>query len=373
MSSLFAVVLIVCSCNTSMNINTSDISLEFTNKEMESSSILNNQKFVRLESPNKSSIIKSVNRLLCSDSLLFIVDKTSNKIASFDYDGKFIASTLNLIGHAKDEYVHLRDAAIDERHKKLYVCCDIPSQVLIMDYGFHVENCIKMKDLFLEIALDSTYLYALCPDLSDESKYDIRYYSKYNLTDSPNILIQQDKAIPKVEGMGKALNRSGEHIFACMPFDNTIYEISEGNILNSWHIDFGDKWINYSKNRKLKARKFLSANDDKHWVIQNIASSGKIIIFNSNQTNTFKVSIPTSNGHSYLRFKNNSIPFSNSWFIPTSGIYNVAFSIPSAQIVDYLNYYTNRNESLPDNPINASIQSVSIEDNPLIVLGNIVR
>lgn len=85
------------------------------------------------------------------------------------------------------------------------------------------------------------------------------------------------------------------------------------------------------------------------------------------------VSIPTDEGIGYLRFKNNSIPFSSSWFIPTTGKYDVAFSISPAQIVDYNDYYVRRNETMPANSINAIIQSTSIEDNPLIVLGNINR
>lgn len=47
---------------------------------------------------------------------------------------------------------------------------------------------------------------------------------------------------------------------------------------------------------------------------------------------------------------------------------DVSFSIPSVQIY----HYTSRNESLLDSPINAVIPSVSTEENPLVVLGNIV-
>lgn len=367
------VALMLCSCSTPVNVISSDVPVEFKNMELESSSILGKQRFVKLESPNKSAMIKGINRLLCSDSLLFIVDRANNKIVSFNYKGKFITSTLNLIGHAQNEYIHLRDAAIDEEHKQIYVYCDIPYQMLILDYDLHVKECIKMKDLFLEIALDSAYLYALCPDLIDESKYDVRCYKKEQLNGHPDILIQQNKAIPRVEGMGKTLNRSGSTILTCLPFDNTIYEMSDGKILNSWHVDLGNRWFDYSKCKQLKGRRFLSANEDKHWAIQNIISSGREIIFNSNLTNMFKVSIPTNEGVGFLRLRNNSIPFSNSWLIPTSGIYDVAFSIPSAQIVDYHNYYVSRNETMPDHPINSIIRSTSTEDNPLVILGNIIR
>lgn len=361
------------SCGTSMNIISSDIPIEFKDEELQSSSVLKTQRYVKLELSNQASIIKGINRLLCSDSLLFIVDKANNKIASFDYQGKYIASTLNLIGRAQKEYIHLLDAAIDEENQQLYVYCDIPYQMLILDYNLNVKECVKMEELFMEITLDSAYLYALYPNLTDRSRYEVRCYRKDNLTGEPEILLQQNKAIPKVEGMGKLLNRSGNSIITCLPFDNTIYEISNGKVLRCWRVDLGDRWFDYNKSKQLRGRKFLAANEDKHWTIQNIIASEKEIVFNTNLTNTFMVSIPTDEGIGYLRFKNNSIPFSSSWFIPTTGKYDVAFSISPAQIVDYNDYYVRRNETMPANPINAIIQSTSIEDNPLIVLGNINR
>ena len=371
--SSLSVALILCSCNTPMNFPSSEVHVKFPNTELESSSVLSKQEFVKLESSNQSAIIGGINRLLCSDSLMFIVDKANNKIASFDYRGQFVASTLSLIGHARNEYVHLLDAAIDLQNKQIYVYCDIPSQVLILDYDLRVKESIKMNDLILEIAVDSEYMYALCPNLTDETKYDIRCYKKDNLVGRPDILIVQDRAIPKVEGWGKVLNKCGEYIFTCLPFDNTIYKICCGKVINSWHVDFGDRWFDYSECKHLRGTGFLSANEEKHWIIQNIVSSKKEMIFNTNQTNTFKISISTNEGTGFLRFRNKFIPFSNSWFIPTSGVYDVAFSIPSSQIVDYRDYYIRRNKTMPDNSINSIIQTVSKEDNPLIVLGNIIK
>jgi len=356
-----------------MNVASSDVPVKFQTMELESSSVLSKQEYVKLESHDQAAIISGINRLLCSDSLLFVVDKANNKIVSFDYKGKFKTSTLSLIGHAQNEYVHMLDAAIDEKNERLYVYCDIPYQILIMDYDLKVKESVRMQDLFLEIAVDSEYLYALCPSLTDESKYDIRCYRKDCLTCPPDILIEQNMAIPRVEGIGKSLNRSGDGVFTCLPFDNVIYKICNGQVINSWHIDLGDRWFDYNKSKRLRGTGFLSANEEKHWTIQNIVSSEKKMIFNTNQTNTFRISIPAKEGTGFLRFRNESIPFSNSWFIPTSGIYDVAFSIPSAQIVDYRDHYISREQTLPDSPISSIIQTTSKEDNPLIVLGRIVK
>lgn len=359
------------SCTSSTSVATSDVHLVYSGTELETSSVFTKQTFVKLESTPQCATISNINRILCSDSLLFILDKINNKVISFDYEGNFINSTLEMIGHAKNEYVHLCDAAIDEDFRRIYLYCDIPYQMLILDYDLEVVDCIPMNDFLLEITLDSEYIYGLYPDIADGSKYDIRCFKKDNLTGDPTILIVQNKAISNVKGMGNMLNRFGSVIYASLPFDNKIYKISEGIVMYKWNINLGDRWFEYGKSKKMRGRDFLNFNIDKHWTIQNIVSSSTDIIFNTNQTNVFKLSIERNECVDYARLINNTIPFSNSWLISTTGIYDVAFAIPATNIVDYYNYYSDRKEELPKNGLNYIIQSTSPEDNPIIVLAKI--
>lgn len=359
------------SCMTSMNVMSSDIPVAFEDAELQSSSILKNQTCVKLQSGNQQAMLGRIDRVLCADNRLFVFDKGNNKLVAFDNNGSFISSTVNMVGHAKNEYIHLNDVALDDINRRIYLYCDRPYQMLIVDYDLNVTECVPLKELLLEIAVDSEYLYALYPDLSDFSKYDVRCYRKDNLTGDPVILIKQDKAIPNTLGIGKLLCRSGDYIYTCLPFDNTIYKIADGKIIQDWQINLGDRWFDYNKSKDLKEMAFFSANRDTHWSIQNIIASDSDVLFNTNKTNVFRLSIKSNDCVGFLRFINDSIPFSNSLFIPTSGNYDVSFSIRAEQIVDYRKFYEDRNKPLSAGTLNSIIESYSSDDNPLLILYNL--
>lgn len=362
---------LLCSCMTPMNVMSSNIQVAFKNAELPSSSILTKQSCVKLKSDKQQAMLGRVDRVLCADDRLFVFDRANNKLVSFDYDGNFIRSTMNMVGHAKNEYIHLNDVAIDEIDKQIYLYCDIPYQMLIVDYDLNVKECVPMKELLSEIAVDSEYLYALYPDLTDGAKYDVRCYRKNNLTGNPIILIRYEKAIPGTRGLGRLLSKNGDYVYTCLPFDNTIYKIDTGKIIQSWNINLGDRWFDYNKSKSLRGRAFFSANNDTHWCIQNIIASDSEILFNTNQTNVFELSIMSNECVGFSRLVNDSIPFSNSWFIPASGNYDVAFSIPATQIIGYRKYYEDRDQSLPASALNSIIQSTTSDDNPLLILSKL--
>lgn len=365
------VLILLCSCETAKKFSQSDVETIFTEKELHSSTVLQSQKIIKLENSSNAAIIKNAQRIFCTDICLFILDIDNNKLVSFDYNGRFLKSSLGLIGRAKNEYIHIHDAAIDNIKHLIYLYCDIPYQMLVLDYNMNVKECIKMKDLFAEFSIDSENVYALCPDIENESHYELRLYKRDCLDGDYIIIKDQKEAICRVKGLGKWINGNGNLTYASMPFDHTIYEIENGSIKRSWSFDFDGKWFDYSQNKKLKGSRFIDANDDKHWTIQNIIASDTTLLFNTNQSNVFKTSTLSGKCYGFPNLINDSIPFSSSWMIPTNLKNGVAFLIPSSNIVEYNNFYARRNKSLPANPINRIIEGTTEEDNPIIILGSI--
>lgn len=363
--------LLLCSCESTKPLTDSNIKIDFQDEGLHSSSVFQKQKIIKLDSPSPDAILKSTQRILCADSLLFVLDKEGNKIVAFDYDGRFLGSTLGLVGHAKNEYIHFTDAAIDNVNHLIYLYCDISYQMMILDYNLNVKDCVKMKDLAIEITIDASYVYALCPDAEDESHYELRRYSRENLNEKYDVIIDQREAICRVGGLGKSINGNGNSVYVCMPFDNTIYEITKGTIKRRWILDFDGKWFDYGKNKNLKGSRFIDMNDDMNWTIQNIAASDTTLLFNTNQSNVFKASVSSDNGGAYTNIVNDSIPFSSSWMIPTNLRNGIAFKILSSYIVNYKNYYIDRHEDLPAHPINNIIEKTKEGDNPLIILGTV--
>lgn len=369
--SIFLFLLSLCSCETTKYLTGSNINIDFQDKVLHSSSVLKTQKIIKLDNSSPDAIIKFTQRILCADSILFIVDRESNKIVAFDYDGKFLGSTLGLIGHAKNEYIRFTDAAIDNVNHLIYLYCDAPYpyQMMVLDYNLKVKECIKIKDLFIEFAIDSSYVYALCPDEKNESHYELRRYRRDNLGGKYDVIIDQKEVIRRVGGAGKWINGNGNKVYACMPFDNTIYEIADGEIKRRWSLDFNGEWFEYSKNKDLQGSKFLETNDNTHWTINNIAISDTTLLFNTNQSNVFKASMVDGNGGAFSNIVNDSIPFSSSRMIPTNLKNGIAFRILATMIVDYKNYYIRRHEKMPEHPFNQIIEKTKEEDNPIIILG----
>lgn len=361
---------LVCSCETSRTITQSNVGVQFQSEELHSSSFFKIQDVIRLEK-SEESIVNEVQRILCSDSLLFIFDKLGNKLLSFNYDGVFCGSTTGLIGRAHNEYVHILDAAIDNVNRQIFLYCDIPYQMMILDFNLKVNECIKLKELFTEFTIDSTYVYALCPDVNSESHYELRRYSKDDLSGNYEVLIKQDKAIGRVRGLGKCVNVNGDKIYVCMPFDNTVYELANGSVQKCWSFDFGGKWFDYGQNKNFKGSRFIENNKTKHWTIQNVIASDTRLLFNTNQSNVFNTSLKANSCTGYSCLVNDSIPFSNSWMIPTNQKKGMAYLVSPINIVSYKNYYYSKNKELPFNPINPIIEKVTEDDNPLIILGTI--
>lgn len=361
--------LMLCACNAEEQQTITTIQLSAHEEELFASSVLQEQHYTLLEAMGQESVISSIKRVLCADDLCFIVDTDRNKITSFDYNGKFISSTSHLIGHATNEYLHIQDAAIDIQQKRIYLHCDSPYQMMILDYDLNVKETIKLEEFFREFTLDSEFIYALCPDLTNESRYELRKYRKENITGDYDILVEQNHAIARARGLGKHMNGNGRSTYVCMPFDNTLYEITSGKIKRFWKLDFSGKWFDYEQNKNLMGYQFTQANPNVLWSVQNIIASDTAVLFNTNLSDLFMASLNTGIGASYSSFTNDSIPFSNSWLLPTSGKYDVTFAIPATQIAGYKEWYLNQGTEIPKTPIRHLIEKVEGDGNPLLIFG----
>ena len=273
-SAIFAVVLpvMISSCALDGSSSEEEVVIEFKEHELCSSVIFQSQSVVKLDSPCLESFIADPARILCSDSLLFVFDRGNNKVVSFNYQGDYIFSTTGLIGHAHNEYVHLQDVALDEWTQEIYLYCDRPYQLLVLDYNLKVKRNIVLNELFSEIAVDSSHFYALSPDLSDASRYVLRSYRKGGIGQRHDVVLCYEKVIPRVTGLGRAINRNRESVYACMPFDNHIHEIAHGRIKRCLALDFKGKWFDYEHNKGLSGIRFIEANDETHWMAQKHSS-----------------------------------------------------------------------------------------------------
>lgn len=346
-----------------------DISIRYQNDNLNIHSILESQEIIQLESTPAEAVISQINRVLLSENAIYIFDRTANKIVGFDKSGIFRCSTTGLIGRGGNEYIRIMDVAIDNIDKRLFVYCDAPYKILVLDYDLTVIDKIDLNELFLEIAVDNNYLYALTINVENETDYELRCYNKHDISRGYKKLLKQ-RGIAHVRPLGRSLWGATNSIYIGMPFDNTIYKLQNGNITDSWSLNFNGKWFEYEQSKHLKGTFFLDKCDNFSWSIQNICGSDSILFFNTNKSGIYEINIPKQIA-TYFKNTSSNIP-SSTWIVPSSGTEStIVFSIPIGVMIKFIEYYQSRNLPIPTLPINKNLNQMQESDNPILVIGKL--
>ena len=312
---LMIVFFVGCTSNKSTN---AIISLKTCKHEIALSSFADTLQIIQLMDDGNASVINEIDRVLFTDNRLFVLDRLGNKIVSFDKSGKYIASTVEYIGRGSNEYIHLSDAALDEKRRCIYVYCDTPMSILVFDYDL---NLLKKEDVdFLahEIMVDNESLLFLSSNAKKIYNYELIALNKNNLQSKPRTLLSTGETVPGLIGMGKYLCKAHNgDCYVSMPFQPYIYQISNGEIINEYYIDFKDTWYDGKTSNRVS---FLEHNDDKNWSITNIVSNDSLLYFNTNNPNWFVANLEAMDCHSFSFLKNDIISYVSSHILPTQGV-----------------------------------------------------
>jgi hypothetical protein len=243
---------------------------------------------------------------------------------------------------------------------------------MIFDYNLNLVEVVKVELLFKEFAIDGDYIFALCQNVDDWSKYELRCYNKTDINGSYKVLAKQDKGIAGTGGLGKSVTYDGRNCYFCLPFDNKIYRISHGEIENGWNLDFNEKWFSYEASRQLKGTRFITKNKDVNWYVQNLCVSDSLVLFNTNLSNIFVVNKKLNVGDSYSEIINDIFPYSSSWIIPVNGQPSkMCFIVPSVHAKRVIDHIKEDKNNLIYNKIKQKISDYDANDNPLILVWDI--
>lgn len=278
--------------------------------------------FVKFQISNSESVISGMERLLCTEDGYIVVDRKGNKLVSFDKTGRFLKSTISLIGKSKNEYISIFDAALDDSGKRIYVYCDAPCKLMILDYNLNVIDNIDFQTFTWELSVDDHCLYALSPDLEDGSVMRLMSFDKNNLSGDGKELLSTQASIPELGTKGKSIVHSGDCFFS-MPFEQKLYQIKNGEITDSFQVEFEDLWFE-SHSDKTGLSDFLRVNKDKHWMITSICPSDTKLLFNTNGFQTFVIDRESNICTSYRGIIDTHIPLTSSRLVPTDGLYGYA-------------------------------------------------
>ncbi|MBQ7180564.1 MAG: 6-bladed beta-propeller [Bacteroidaceae bacterium] len=326
------------------------------------------------DNPNNKAYLSSFERLLSLPDRMYVVDRRGNKVVAFDDNGKFIASTLPKVGRAKNEYLRIMDAAADISTERVYISCDSPYQIMVCDRNLNVIECIKMDVYFKEIVVDGKCLYALLESEDKSGGFELRCYDKDSLSGTYQMLFSNDQVIRGVGGAGKSMTSNGAEVYVCMPFDNVINELKDGEVLESWGIDFGYKAFSYEDSKELSPNTFFSKNGDKIWAIQNICASDSLLFFNTNEFGVYIMDKIEGSVTRYENLYNQRIGVSSSWMLPwggSKGIPVIAYKISANILSQYKEYQDEYDTAELSNSIKELYCDYMEDDNDLIVFGHI--
>ena len=369
---LLLLMLIFYSCNSNQSkIIENAINVNFIDEELDISSITDNYKVTLLKAPTDDALFHEVDRVLFAENRIYVISRRSNKVVAYDRGGEYISSTRKLIGNGPNEYVRVADATVDNDKKLIYLYCDAPYCLLILDYDLNFVKRVELNDLLLyEIASDSNYIYGITRDKSNRLHQKLIAINKDDYTISAPIL-EYELGVPGLTAMGKTITSTKDGILVCMLFDNVIYKISNKKVVEKYPLNFGEKGVDFSNVKEINPNKFYDEHRSQHFMLQNMIASDSKIIFSSNNLGTFVIDKNTDECKCYQwGNKNNAIPFLTSTIIPSDGLNNgivwkTDFNI-SIKLSEYLKQ-GNHWDGCTQETIEV-LKNISEDDNPLLVV-----
>ena len=358
-----------CSEKKTASLECYNVEVDFHEEPYMTSSFLDKFQLIPLGTPSRESVISHIERLLFADDRIFVVDRISNKVLAFDNHGTFVASTERLIGKGHNEYVRMIDAGVDEESRKLYVHCDAPYQMIVLDFDLNVEKVIPMDYYIREMAVDNEWVYGLRRNSKGDSGYEIVATRKDSLNQPPQILYSTSVEVRGRMTMGKSLTSGGGSIFVSIPFDNKLLKIKDGGIVRTYAIDFGDKGLSKHPIDEDMSPDFFSRHyRDIYWSIVNISGADSLLLFNTNKITQFILNQKTNECHGYERIRQDKLPFSTSYITPSCGLKNgVAYEIDAKIASKFFGQMEETGTNMETMSTN-TIRQLDPDGNPLIIV-----
>lgn len=106
------------------------------------SSIFSKAKVIVLETTPKS-LIGRISKMVTSDSLLFLLDKTAKELILFDKEGNFVRR-VGQVGKGPGEFASISDFTVDLDNRMIYVLDQTTQRILQYDFGGHFVASIQL-------------------------------------------------------------------------------------------------------------------------------------------------------------------------------------------------------------------------------------
>jgi hypothetical protein len=317
---------------------------------------------------NDNSLLKKINRICNQDDKFFVLDKYLNKIVVFDTDGKYI-NHIQRIGNGPAEYESIMDFCLDPVRKRILLLCDRPYKIMEFNYSGEFIREGKVDGLYFNIITDSEYIYCNKPEMrmsSPDEEYELICLNMdFNLI--AKNLDSRENMKSNVVFQGNHLNTTMNNYYT-RRFDNTIYQLTKGEITEKYSIDFGKNTFPVDLLKK-DEKNFSDIAGGKQYVysINDVSESEHYLCFNTN-IGIFIIDKKNNIAIGHKTIYNSKIQLSSNTYFSIGNNPRMIASRIEPSILHQIKKES-KNYSDYDNPALLELaEKVKEDDNPLLIL-----
>ncbi len=360
---------IIYGCGGVKNIE-SESSIMVQNDELKSelidSSIFRKSHFVALET-NENSIIRKINRICCDENHFFVLDKSLNKIISFDKSGKFL-NCIQKTGQGQGEYISLMDFCVDTVRNQILALCDKPYKIIRFSYSGDFIAEKRLGDLYFNIVTDGKNIYCNRSEIGSypNNSHEIDCFS-LDLETKQSFLALRTNIQNSFFSKGNQLNSTLNNYYT-RRFDTNIYKLDNDKISIKYCFDFGKHSIPGADLENAIQDNIMNQINEKKLVysITDVVESAKYLLFNTNVA----IYLYNKTSKELIGFKtiaNNEIKLNSNSYFPLNNGKMIVTTISSNSLFE-INKTAKNNIKFNNKALLNLAQKVKLEDNPLLIV-----
>ena len=205
-----------------------------------------------------SIVLGDAKKIVKAQKCYYVLSQQKDAIIKCEESGK-ICAILRRLGHSKEEYTKILDYSIDETNETLVTLC-AGSKLMVYDLSFNLKYVKELSLSCVSVCAFKGNIYCY----SDKRQI-------VKVADQGLDVMLKGEAFPAyIYGLSPIFYKAGDKLFAVMEYDNTIYEIEDGELVPI---------LTYSYPKQIKTIERMRKNDVMV-EIEDIIEHSSVSVFN---------------------------------------------------------------------------------------------
>lgn len=205
-----------------------------------------------------SIVLGDAKKIVKAQKCYYVLSQQKDAIIKCEESGK-ICAILRRLGHSKEEYTKILDYSIDETNETLVTLC-AGSKLMVYDLSFNLKYVKELSLSCVSVCAFKGNIYCY------SDKRQIVKVADQGL----DVMLKGETFPAYIYGLSPIFYKVGDKLFAVMEYDNTIYEIEDGELVPI---------LTYSYPKQIKTIERMRKNDVMV-EIEDIIEHSSVSVFN---------------------------------------------------------------------------------------------